>query len=65
MSTLNEILASERTNYSARKAEIAETRDRLDQEERRLDMNMERLVEVVMNHTVHTQVPDPRPPITE
>jgi len=65
MSTLSEILISEQKSYAARKAEIADARIRLDEEERRLDMNMARLVEVVMEHTTNGIIPEPRPPQDE
>ncbi len=65
MSSLAEILVIEQQHYAARKAQIAEQRATLDMEERRMDMNMARLVEVVMQHSLESQIPEPRTPIIE
>ncbi len=50
--SLHDTLAIEQLHYSARKAAIAEERQRLDMEEAHLDRNMTKLVEVVMAHAV-------------
>jgi hypothetical protein len=59
MSSLREIYAVEQGKYSARKAEITQARAALDEEERRLDMNLARLGEVVRANTL-AEVPKPR-----